>query len=188
MNRYRAIHGVLLADQTLQGVGYATDQRADTDRAAYEVARARLACMRAERDQAANQSQAMKSALAFWKQRLEDMIVLAPQGGVIERIYRLIGEIVAAGDPVVALRPAGAAKIRFYAPQPLLSSISTGERIALSCDGRRGDLSARVSLICGTPQFTPPAIDGPKERAKLAFLVEAVPDARDVPAPSGLLP
>ena len=73
--------------RSLWGQGYATDQRADSDRAALEAARARLARVRAERDQAANQSQAMKAAVALWKQRLEDLTVAAPSKGVIERIY-----------------------------------------------------------------------------------------------------
>lgn len=172
--------------RSLWGQGYATDQRADSDRAALEAARARLARVRAERDQAANQSEAMKAAVALWRQRLEDMTVTAPSKGVIERLYRRRGEVVGAGDPVAALRPVGAIKIRFYAPQPVLSSISTGAQIAFSCDGCPPDLAARITFISGTPQFTPPVIYSLKERAKLVFLVEAAPIAADLTLASGL--
>ena len=42
-----------------------------------------------------------------------------------------------------------------------------------SCDGCAADLTARITFIASTAEFTPPVIYSREERAKLVFLVEA---------------
>ena len=48
--------------------------------------------------------------------------------------------------------------------------------VKVSCDGCAADLTARISFIASTAEFTPPVIYSRDERAKLVFLVEAVPE------------
>ena len=46
----------------------------------------------------------------------------------------------------------------------------------VSCDGCASGLTARVSFIAKQSEFTPPVIYSLEERAKLVFLIEALPD------------
>ena len=49
----------------------------------------------------------------------------------------------------------------------------------MRCDGCSGELTARVSFISATAEYTPPVIYSTEERAKLVFLVEARPEQVD---------
>ena len=80
------------------------------------------------------------------------------------------------GRPVVALLPPGNLKIRFFAPQAELPTIKYGETVAVSCDGCDKGLTAKVSFIARSAEYTPPVIYSLEERAKLVFLIEARPD------------
>ncbi|MEE2690723.1 MAG: HlyD family efflux transporter periplasmic adaptor subunit [Pseudomonadota bacterium] len=168
---------------SLKRDGYVSQARVDNDRAAFEAAEARVARARAERDAAAADVAAMDAQAGLARQRLSDLVTVAPAAGSIERIYRRAGEVVAAGDPVLSLLPPGSVKIRFFAPQRLLSSLSVGGTIHYSCDGCAGERAATISYIATEPQFTPPVIYSIKERDKLVFLVEARPED-----PEGLRP
>jgi len=83
---------------------------------------------------------------------------------------------VPAGRPVVALLPPGNLKFRFFAPQAVLPEIKYGETVEVSCDGCEKGLTAKVSFIARSAEFTPPVIYSQEERAKLVFLIEARPE------------
>jgi HlyD family secretion protein len=108
--------------------------------------------------------------------RLTRRTVHSPAEGTIEQIYYRPGETVPAGRPVVSLLPPGNLKIRFFAPQALLPSIKYGETVAVSCDGCDSGLTAKVSFIARSAEYTPPVIYSLDERAKLVFLIEARPE------------
>jgi HlyD family secretion protein len=84
--------------------------------------------------------------------------------------------MVSGGRPVLSLLPPGNVKVRFYLPESELPSIAYGDQIKVACDGCTGGLTARVSFIARQSEFTPPVIYSLDERAKLVFLVEALPD------------
>ena len=46
----------------------------------------------------------------------------------------------------------------------------------MSCDGCEKGLTATVSFIAGSAEYTPPVIYSLDERAKLVFLIEARPE------------
>ena len=46
----------------------------------------------------------------------------------------------------------------------------------MSCDGCEKGLTAKVSFIARSAEFTPPVIYSQEERAKLVFLIEARPE------------
>jgi HlyD family secretion protein len=68
-------------------------------------------------------------------------------------------------------------KVRFFVPETVLPRIAYGDAVTVRCDGCSGDLSAKVSFISKTAEFTPPVIYSLEERAKLVFLIEALPVA-----------
>jgi len=108
--------------------------------------------------------------------RLARRRALSPAEGTIEQVYYRPGETVPAGRPVVALLPPGNLKIRFFVPQAELPRIKYGETVTVSCDGCEKGLTAKVSFIARSAEYTPPVIYSMDERAKLVFLIEARPE------------
>ena len=114
--------------------------------------------------------------LAWSQTRLARRRALSPAEGTIQQVYYRPGETVPAGRPVVALLPPGNLKVRFFAPETQLPEIKFGDTIALSCDGCEAGLTAKVSFIARSSEYTPPVIYSLDERAKLVYLIEARPD------------
>jgi HlyD family secretion protein len=108
--------------------------------------------------------------------RLARRKVFSPVTGAVQQIYYRPGEMVPAGRPVLSLLPPGNVKIRFYVPQAALPGIAYGDEVRISCDGCPAGLTARVSFIAKQSEFTPPVIYSQEERAKLVFLIEALPE------------
>jgi HlyD family secretion protein len=108
--------------------------------------------------------------------RLARRKVFSPVGGTVQEVYYRPGEMVPSGRPVVALLPPGNIKVRFYVPETALASVDYGNTIKIHCDGCADGLTARVSFIAKQSEFTPPVIYSLDERAKLVFLVEAMPE------------
>ena len=114
--------------------------------------------------------------LGWSETRLTRRNAYSPADGTIQQIYYRPGETVIAGKPVVALLPPQNLKFRFFAPEPLLPEIKYGETVTVSCDGCEKGLTAKVSFIARSAEFTPPVIYSLDERAKLVFLIEARPE------------
>jgi HlyD family secretion protein len=117
-----------------------------------------------------------KANLAWSETRLARRNAFSPADGTIQQIYFRPGETVTAGKPVMALLPPQNLKFRFFAPEPVLPAIKYGETVAVSCDGCEKGLTARVTFIARSAEYTPPVIYSLDERAKLVFLIEARPD------------
>lgn len=120
-----------------------------------------------------------KANLEWAQTRLARRNAHSPGDGTIEQIYYRPGETVPAGRPVVALLPPGNLKIRFFAPQAVLPELKYGDVVGISCDGCAKDLTAKISFIARSAEFTPPVIYSLEERAKLVFLIEARPEHPD---------
>ena len=140
--------------QTLARTGAGTQKDFDAAEAALREAEARV-----------NTSQT----------RLARRSVAAPVTGSVQQVYFRPGEMVTASRPIVALLPPGNIKVRFFVPETVLPHISYGQTVTVRCDGCTGDLSAKVSFISKTAEFTPPVIYSLEERSKLVFLIEALP-------------
>jgi HlyD family secretion protein len=118
---------------------------------------------------------AARAALAMAEWRLAQRRVIAPAGGRVADVLARPGETIAAGSPVVSLLPPGNIFVRFFVPEPLLSTIHLGDQVALACDGCQSGLSARISFISPKAEYTPPLIYSESNTAKLVFIVEARP-------------
>ena len=117
-----------------------------------------------------------KANLDASQTRLTRRRIFSPADGTIEQVYYRGGEMVPAGRPVVALLPPANLKLRFFAPEGVLPTIHYGEAVAVSCDGCDKGLTAKVSFIARSAEYTPPVIYSLDERAKLVFLIEARPE------------
>jgi len=118
-----------------------------------------------------------KANLDRSKTRLERRTANSPVDGTIQQIYFRPGETVAPGRPVLSVLPPENLKIRFFAPETLVSRIKYGETVAVSCDACAAGLNAKVTFISGSAEYTPPVIYSLEERAKLVYLIEARPTA-----------
>jgi HlyD family secretion protein len=108
--------------------------------------------------------------------RLVRRKMASPVTGTVQQVYFRPGEVVPAGRPIVALLPPGNLKARFYVSESVLPQLGYGDIVKVACDGCTTDLTARISFIASSAEFTPPVIYSREERAKLVFLVEALPD------------
>ncbi|HET9231583.1 MAG TPA: HlyD family efflux transporter periplasmic adaptor subunit [Vitreimonas sp.] len=150
----------------LERQGFYPRARLDADLAARDAANARLA-------QARREAIAVGAEAGLAEERVNDLSGAAPVAGTIEQIFHRAGEVVAAGQPIVALLPPQNMKVRFFAPEESLAQLPVGARVLVNCDGCAEPVPARVSFVAREPQFTPPVIYSLEERQKLVFLVEA---------------
>ena len=101
--------------------------------------------------------------------------VFAPVNGSIEEVYLRPGEVVVAGQGVVALLPPGNLKARFFVSELDRAKLHVGEIVKISCDACPPGLTAKINFIARDAEFTPPVIFSEEQRKKLVFLVEARP-------------
>jgi HlyD family secretion protein len=127
-------------------------------------------------DNAQAELRTAEARLGSAQTRLDRRSMTSPVTGTVQQVYFRPGEMVPAGRPIVTLLPPGNLKIRFFVPQSVLPQVAYGQRVTVACDGCGPDLGAKVSFISKTAEFTPPVIYSLEERAKLVFLVEALPE------------
>jgi HlyD family secretion protein len=151
-----------------------TNAQQNFDRAK-ELARTQAGTQKSYDDAEAALRQA-NANLAWANTRVARRSAYSPAEGTIQQVYFRPGETVNAGKPVLALLPPQNLKFRFFAPQPILPQIKLGQMVNISCDGCPAGLTAKVSFIARSAEYTPPVIYSLEERAKLVYLIEARPD------------
>jgi HlyD family secretion protein len=167
--------------------GYSAKARLDQAEAAFERDKAALAEARRqiEAAQLAGRSAeidaaeaAVRAAEAMVKQaetKIAKRRVSAPAEAKVQDVFFRTGEVVNAGQPVLSLLPPGNLRVRFYVPEPALSSLALGQTVRITCDNCPENLEAKISFISREAEYTPPIIFSEQERAKLVFRVEARP-------------
>ncbi|MDE2007860.1 MAG: HlyD family efflux transporter periplasmic adaptor subunit, partial [Rhodospirillales bacterium] len=124
--------------------------------------------------QAAVDAAAADLASAQW--RLDQRSVVAPTAGRIADTYAEPGEVVDAGVPVVSLLPPGNIFVRFFIPETALARIHPGQQVGINCDSCPPGLTARISFVATSAEYTPPVIYSQGTRGSLVYLIEARPD------------
>ncbi|MBF9233283.1 HlyD family secretion protein [Microvirga alba] len=152
----------------------------DRDKAALEAVQrqiqaGRITARTAEIGAAEAAVKAAQANLDQAETRLAKLKVYAPADAQVQDVYFRTGEVANAGQPVLSLLPPGNRRIRFYVPEPRLSTIALGEVVGVTCDNCRQGLTAAITFISHDAEFTPPVIFSLEERAKLVFRVEATP-------------
>lgn len=172
-------------DLQLMASGIVTDVKIDQDRTAVAVANsqvvelnARLTTMElparnAEVLAAEANVQAALAEVRVAQDRLDAQTLRAPVAGRIETVFYKTGEVAAVAAPVISILPEGQRYIIFYIPERLLSTFEIGDQIEVECDSCPGDLTATVSKIESSPEFTPPTIYSRDERSRLVFKAKA---------------
>ncbi|MGO4706429.1 HlyD family secretion protein [Microvirga sp. 2MCAF38] len=152
----------------------------DRDKAALEAVQRQIQAGRitARTAEIAAAEAAVKAAQANLEQaetRLAKLKVYAPADAQVQDVYFRTGEVPNAGQPVLSLLPPANRRIRFYVPEPKLSTIALGQVVGVTCDNCQKGLTAKITFISHDEEYTPPVIFSLEERAKLVFRVEATP-------------
>ncbi|MGQ3674769.1 HlyD family secretion protein [Xanthobacter sp. TB0139] len=150
-------------------------KQAALDEVRQRIAAARIASREKQIEAAREAAAAAAADLDVARVRLGWRTLTAPQGGTIQTVYYREGELVPEGRPVLSLLPPGRIRVRFFVPEETLPRIQPGMVVNVSCNGCP-PLTAKVSYIAQTAEYTPPVIYSREERAKLVYLVEARPD------------
>lgn len=178
-------------EKELVGRGFVSAAQLDSATATLQQAEARvlelesiqrvalLPAREDERSAAQAQTDSAREVVRQSEWRVGQKQQVAPADAQVSEVFFRQGEYVAAGQPVLALLPAGAVKARFYVPEAQRASVALGQRVQLSCDGCGKPVAARVSRIATAPEFTPPVIYSNAQRARLVYLVEARPEPAD---------
>jgi HlyD family secretion protein len=145
-----------------------------------------LAARQAEIAAAAALIEQTQANLAQAKQRLEDLMPVAPDDALVENTFFNVGEWVPAGSPVVSLLPAFRVKLRFFVPEEEVAHARQGGKVRFTCDACPSGLTATITYVSPRAEYTPPVIYSQSARTKLVFLVEARPDSLKAPLPPGL--
>ncbi len=181
----------LVRQQGLLAQGFVSAARIDDAQAALDQARARVAELEAalavarlparrdEQRAALAQAEAASQALRGSDWRATQKQQHAPLDAQVADTYFRAGEYVPAGQPVLALLPPGAVKARFFVPEAEIATLAAGQAVQLSCDGCGAAIPARIRRIATRAEYTPPVIYSNAQRARLVFLVEAWPEAKD---------
>lgn len=149
--------------------------KAALDEAQRQIQAAQLGGRSAEIDAAEAFTRAAEAMLRQAETRVAKRRVSAPVAARVQDIYFRAGEVVNAGQPVLSLLPPANVRVRFYVPEPVLSTLSLGQTVAMRCDSCPGDLRAKIVFLSREAEYTPPVIFSDKERAKLVFRAEAKP-------------
>jgi HlyD family secretion protein len=107
--------------------------------------------------------------------RLARRKVFSPVAGTVQQIYYWGGELVPAGKPIVAILPPSNLKVRFFVNEATLPTLKLGDAVSVTCDGCDSGITATISFIARSSEYTPPVIYSIEERSKLVFLIEARP-------------
>ncbi len=181
----------LVRQQQLVAQGFVSAAQLDDARTAAQQAQARVqeltAALRVaqlparldERKAADAAAQAARYELEQSQWRVQQKQHRAPADARVADTFYRVGEWVGAGQPVVSLLPPGATKARFFVPESELGAIEVGQRVEIHCDGCGAPIAAHIDFISTQVEYTPPVIYSNTQRARLVFLVEARPDAKD---------
>ncbi len=124
-------------------------------------------------DSAMAQHRQARSALSASRDRLGDMVVLAPVSGVILRKNSEVGETVAAGAAVYSLGDLENPWIKVYVKEDKLGLVKLGQRAVVMTDSfPKKTYSGTVTTISSEAEFTPKNVQTKEERVKLVFALK----------------
>jgi HlyD family secretion protein len=177
LERQKALYERGIAAKARLDQAEATYERdkAARDEVLRQIRAGQVAGRSAEIEAAEAAVRAAEAALRQAETRLAKRQVVAPADARVQDVFFRAGEVVTAGQPVLALLPPANLRFRFYAPEPVLSTLSLGQTVVIACDSCPEGQRARITFISREAEYTPPVIFSERERAKLVFRVEAEP-------------
>jgi HlyD family secretion protein len=105
--------------------------------------------------------------------RLGHTVLRAPFGGVVLVRQAEVGEVVAAGAPVVTIADLDHVWVRVYVPETDMGRLRWGQNVVVRADTYPGrQYRGKVSFIASEAEFTPKSVQTQKERVTLVYRVK----------------
>ncbi len=114
-----------------------------------------------------------KGNLARAQWNLQQKSITAPVNAKVFDTYYRVGEQVAPNQPVLSILAPNDIKVIFFVDEPSLSSIKIGQKVQVKCDHCQSGITAKITYISPSAEFTPPIIYSRSARSKLVYEVEA---------------
>ena len=108
---------------------------------------------------------------ADWQLRQTQLV--AQQNARVDDVLYQLGEWVPGGAPVLKLLPEQGPFVRFFVPLQELSLWQLGASVSISCTACPAEVTATVSYIAPTPEYTPPLIFSESRSDDLMVRMEA---------------
>ena len=110
------------------------------------------------------------AAVAEAESVLDDMVVRAPTAGTVTRRFVSVGEVVAAGAPLLDLVDLGQLYLKGYLPEPQIGRVRLGMPARIHVDAFPGDgFNATLRYVASRAEFTPKEVQTVDERVKLVY-------------------
>lgn len=143
-------------------------------RAQVTVADAGIKAAEAEADGAAAKIKATAATVARIEADIRDSTLVAPRDGRIQYRIAQEGEVMAAGGKVLNLVDLADVYMTFFLPGTEAGKLSMGQEARLILDAAPDwPVSASITFVASTAQFTPKTVETESERQKLMFRVKA---------------
>lgn len=114
-----------------------------------------------------------RQSLGMSKIRLGYTSLLAPTTGVVLVRHAEVGEIMAAGTPVVTIADLDHLWLRGYIAETDIGKVRLGQKATIRSDTFPGtSYSGRISFISSQAEFTPKSVETHKERITLVYRVK----------------
>ena len=111
---------------------------------------------------------------------LEDLQAKSTTDGTVTRKHAEVGEVLAAGRPVVTVTDLSRPWVRVYIPENQIGKVRLGApaRIRIDTFPDR-EFAGRVSYVSSQAEFTPKNVQTQEERVKLVFAVNVSAENQD---------
>jgi HlyD family secretion protein len=154
--------------------GSANQQQYDQAQNTYR--QAQLAKEQSETAQRSAQSDLdnANAQIALLEKQVSDCFPLSPVGGTIVDKYFEVGELVAAGRPLVKISRLDTVWVKIYLPPADLTRIKLGQHASIDPeDGHSKALDGIITWISSEAEFTPKNVQTKEARAGLLYAVKA---------------
>lgn len=130
---------------------------------------------RREQEVTTRRSEIMRSKanIAAIDTQLNDTVAASPIDGVVLVKSADVGEVLAAGTPVVTLGDIDHPWLRGYVNETDLGKVKLGSKVNVTTDSYPGKVyRGQITFISSEAEFTPKQIQTPQERVKLVYRVK----------------
>lgn len=124
---------------------------------------------------------AQQANLANAEWRYSKKTMPSPVAGFVYDTYFTEGELVQAGQAVLALLAPNELKIIFYIPEGMLGRVHLGDMVEVTCDDCKSPVKAKINYISSKAEYTPPIIYSENSRKKFTYRIEAKPLSSEPP-------
>ena len=112
-----------------------------------------------------------EESLALEDRRLDKRVLTAPIDGAVLDVYPDLGEVVAAGAPVLSLIDRSRPYADVFVPVAEVPTVKVGDPMLLTVEGVAEAIAGVVELIAPHAEFTPRFVYSPRERPNLTVRV-----------------